>query len=77
MQHFCPNGNIKCVQFGSKLFTKMRTKTCCVCFFKDSLNKRAGTPTLELDEGNVSTFEYEHSSSKNERVGQLLELDNF
>ena len=40
-------------------------------FFKDSLNKRAGTPTLELDEDNVSTFakfKYERSSSKTERV---------
>ena len=72
MQPFCPDGNVKWVQFGSKVeFTKMRTKTCYVCFFKDSLNKRAGTPTLELDEGNVSTFakfEYERSSSKTERV---------
>ena len=49
----------------------MRTKTCYVRFFKDYFNKRAGTPTLELNEGNVSTFamfEYEHSSSKTERV---------
>ena len=72
MQHFCPDGNIKWVQFGSKVeFTKMRTKTCYVRFFKDSLNKRAGTPTLELDKGIVSTFakfEYERSSSKTERV---------
>ena len=40
-------------------------------FFKDSLNKRAVTPTLELDEGNVSTFakvEYERCSSKMEWV---------
>ena len=72
MQPFCPDGNIKWVQFGSKVkFTKMRTKTCYVRFFKDSLNKRAETPTLELDEGIVSTFakfEYERSSSKTERV---------
>ena len=49
----------------------MKIKTCYVRFFKDSLNKRAGTPTLELNEGNVSTFakfEYERSSSKTERV---------
>ena len=49
----------------------MKIKTCYVSFYKDSLNKRAGTPTLELDEGNVSTFakfEYERSSSKTERV---------
>ena len=49
----------------------MRTKTCYVRFFKDSLNKRAGTPTLELDEGIVSTFakfKYECSSSKTEWV---------
>ena len=68
MQHFCHNGIMKCVQFGFKVeFTKLRTKTCYVCFFKDSLNKRAGTPTLELDEGNISPFakfEYERSSSK-------------
>ena len=72
VQPFCPNGNINFVQFGSKVeFTKMRTKTCYVRFFKDSLNKRAGTPTLELNEGNVSTFakfEYVRSSSKTERV---------
>ena len=72
VQPFCPNGNTKCVQFGSKVeFTKMRTKTCYVCSFKDSLNKRAGTSTLELDEGNVSTFakfEYERNSSETERV---------
>ena len=40
-------------------------------FFKDSHNKRAGTPTLELDESNVSTFakfQYERSSSKTERI---------
>ena len=40
-------------------------------FFKDSLNKSAGTPTLKLDEGKVSTyarFKYERSSSKTERV---------
>ena len=51
--------------------SKMRTKTCYVCLIKDSLNKRAVTPTLELNEGNASTFakfEYERSSSKNERV---------
>ena len=49
----------------------MKIKTSYVCFFKDSLNMRAVTPTLELDEGNVSmfpNFEYEHGSSKTERV---------
>ena len=43
----------------------MKIKTSYVRFFNDSLNKRAVTPTLELDEGNVSTFakfEYEHCS---------------
>ena len=78
MQPFCRNGNIMCVQFGSKVeFTKMRTKTCYVCFFKDSLNKRAGTPTLELDEDNVSTFakfKYEHSISKTEPVFEKRNL---
>ena len=42
-----------------------------VFFLKDSLNKRAGTPIIELDEGIVSTvakFKYERSSSKTERV---------
>ena len=72
MQPFCLDGNINSVQFGSKVeFTKMRTKTCYVRFFKDSLNKKAGTPIIELDEGIVSTFakfEYERSSSKTERV---------
>ena len=41
-----------------------------LCFFF-FLNNRAGTPTLELDEGNVSTFakfEYDRSSSKTEGV---------
>ena len=69
---FCLNGNIKSVQFGSKVeFTKMRTKTCYVRFFKDYLNKKAGTPIIELNEGIVSTFakiEYERSSLKTERV---------
>ena len=49
----------------------MKIKTSYVRFFKDSLNKRAVTPTLELDEGNVYTFakfEYERGSSKTERV---------
>ena len=68
LQPFCLDGNIKSVQFGSKVeFTKMRTKTRYVRFFKDSLNKRAGTPIMELDEGIVSTFakfEYERSSSR-------------
>ena len=81
MQPFCPDGNIKWVQFGSKVeFTKMRTKTCYVRFFKDSLNKRAGTPTLELDEGNVSTFakfEYERSSSKTERVFEKTNMISY
>ena len=72
MQPFCLYDNINSVQFGSKVeFTKMRTKTCYVRFFKDSLNKRAGTPIIELDEGIVSNFaklEYERSSSKTEQV---------
>ena len=49
----------------------MRTKKCYVCFFKDSLNKKDGATTMDLDEGNVSTFakfEYERSSSKTEWV---------
>ena len=65
VQPFCPNGIIKWVQLGSKVeFTKIKIKTSYVCFFKDSLYKRAVTPTLELDEGNVFTFakfEYERS----------------
>ena len=72
MQPFCPNGNRKCVQFGYKVkFTKMRTNTCYVRFFKDSLSKRAGTPTWELYEGNVSIFAefvYERISLKIEPV---------
>ena len=49
----------------------MKIKASYVRFFKDSLNKGAVTPTLELDEGNVFTFakfEYERGSSKTERV---------
>ena len=49
----------------------MKIKTSYVCFLQDSLNTRAVTPTLELDEGNVSNFakfEYERSSSKTELV---------
>ena len=57
MQPFCPDGNIKCEQFGSKVkFTKMRTKHAMFVFSK--------TP-LELNEGDVSTFttfEYERIS---------------
>ena len=47
----------------------MKIKTSYVCFFKDSLNKRAVTPTLELNEGNISTFakfEYERCILKTE-----------
>ena len=34
MQPFCSNGNIKCVEFGSKVeLAKMKTKTCYVRFF--------------------------------------------
>ena len=72
MQPFCPDGNVKWVQFGSKVeFSKMRTKTCYVRFFKDSLNMRTVTPILELDESNASTlvkFKYQSSSSKNKQV---------
>ena len=81
MQPFCPDGNIKWVQFGSKVeYTKIRTKTCCVRFFKDSLNERTGTPTLELDEDNVSTFakfEYERSSSKTGGVFEKTNISYF
>ena len=55
----------------------MRTKTCYVRFFKDSFNKRAGTPTLEPNKGNVSTFakcEYERNSSKTERVFEKTKM---
>ena len=48
----------------------MKIKASYVRFFKDSL-KRAVTPTLVLDEGNLSTFAkflYERSSSKTERI---------
>ena len=71
VQPFCLDSNIKSVQFGSKAeFTKMRTKKSYVRFFKDSLNKKAGTPIIELDEGIVSIFakfKYERSSSNTER----------
>ena len=81
MQSVGPNGTIKCVQFGSKVkFTKMRTKTFYVRFFKGSLSKRAGTPTLELDEGNVSNIaklEYERSSSKTERVFEKTNMISY
>ena len=65
MKPVCSSGNKIKVKFGPKVeFTKMKIKNILCLFFKDSLNKRAVTPTLELDEGNVSTFtkfEYEHS----------------
>ena len=81
MQPFCPDVNVKWVQFGSKVeLTKMRTKTCYVRFFKDSLNKRAWTPTLELDKGIVSTFakfEYERSSSKTKRVFEKTNMISY
>ena len=70
MQPVCSSGNKICVYFGPKVeFTKMKIKTSYVCFFKDSLNKRAVTPTLELDEVYVSTFakfQYERCSLKTE-----------
>ena len=81
VQPFCPNGNIKYVQFGSEVkFTNMRTKTCYVHFFKDILNKRAGTPTLELEEGIVSTFakfKYKRSSLKTERFFETNMISSF
>ena len=50
----------------------MKIKKNIICFlFKVSLNERAVTPTLELNEGNVSTFakfKYERSSSKTEQA---------
>ena len=58
MQPLCSSGKKKMVKFGPKVkFTKMKIKkTSCVHFFKYSLTKTDVTPTLELDEGNVSTF---------------------
>ena len=53
----------------------MKIKTSYVCFFKDSLNRRAVTPTLELNEGNVSTFakfKYQRDSLKTEWVFEKL-----
>ena len=71
MQPFCPNGNRKLVYFGSKVeFTKMRTNKCYVCFFP-TLNKRAVTIILELNEPLLYTlvkFEYWSTTSKNEGV---------
>ena len=59
-------------KFGSNVeFTKIKIKTCYVYFFKEFINKRGWTPTLELDEDNVSTFAkfgYEQGSLKTERV---------
>ena len=34
----------------------MKEKKICCLFFKDSRSKKAVTLTLELNEGNVSTF---------------------
>ena len=48
---------IQKVQLGSKVeVTKKRTKTCYVCFFKDSLNTRAVAPILELNEAIAYTL---------------------
>ena len=81
MQPISLDGNIKSVQFGSKVeFTKLRTKTSYVRFFKDSLNNRAGTPIIELHEGIVSTFakfEYERNSLKTERVFKKTNMISF
>ena len=58
---------------GNKYCPKVEDKNILCFFFKDSHNKRAVTPTLELDEGNVSTFakfEYERCSLKTEWVFQ-------
>ena len=70
MQPVCSRDKRKLFKIDSEVeLTKMRTKTCYVCFFKCSLNKRAVALILELDKGNISTlvkFEYQNSSSKNE-----------
>ena len=47
----------------------MRTKPCYVCFFKDSLNKGAVTPILELDQGNVSTVALKLNDSLKKKTG--------
>ena len=73
MQSFCPNGDIKCVQFGSKVeITKIRTKTYYVRFFKNSLNKKAATPTLELDEGNVPPLLSLNMSAVTQKLSESL-----
>ena len=49
----------------------MKIKTSYVHFFEDSFNRRAVTPILELNEGNISTlamFQYERGSSKIKQV---------
>ena len=57
MHPVCPICNTKWIKFGSKVkFTKMRTKPFFVHFFKDSLNIRAQTLILELNEAKVYTL---------------------
>ena len=49
-----------------------------VCFFKDSLNKRAVIPTLELDDGNVSTFaKFEYKTIAQKLNESLKKEHNF
>ena len=48
IQPVCSSGNKICI-IGPKVeFTKMKINILCL-FFNDFLNKRAVTPTLELD----------------------------
>ena len=49
-------------------------------FVKDSLNKRVVTPTLDLDEGNVSTFakfDYEQVFEKKNTISFLQSKTAF
>ena len=50
----------------------MKKKTSYVCFFKDSLNLRAVTPTMELNECNVSTFASLNMSAVAQKLNKSL-----
>ena len=50
----------------------MKINTCYVCFFKDFLDKRAVTPTLELNEGNESTFASSNMSTEAREMNESL-----
>ena len=78
MQPFCTNGNRKWVQFGSKVrLTKIRTKTCYVHFFKDTLNKKAVNPSSNLMKITYQPWISLNMSAVAQKLNESLKTNNI